>query len=163
MIPDRLQHVPLETFKSNLRAIVTHPAIRAHDANIVLITTPPPDERVLAQSPDLGGSRTAVNTARYADTVIEVGRDLGVHVLDLWSAMMAHAGWNRCSDAPLPGSLTAEPNSKLMECLSDGLHFTPFAYKMLYDELTALIKQYMPQLLPDALPQYMPDWKSLYL
>ncbi len=78
----------------------------AHDPHLMLITPPPVDEyQLLLQAHDLGlsePSRTAWNTKRYADGCRQVGRSLGIPVVDLWTAFMKEAGWK--DGQPLPGS-----------------------------------------------------------
>lgn len=67
--------------------------------------------------------RTAEHTKRYADACREVGAEVGVVVLDLWSIFMATAGWK--GGEPLPGSKKAERNSVLGELLGDGICLAP--------------------------------------
>lgn len=45
------QHVPLEKFKDNLRAIALHPCVLAHEGiELILVTPPPVDERMLEKA-----------------------------------------------------------------------------------------------------------------
>ncbi len=66
------------------------------------------------------GSRTAEHTKKYADACREVGNEVGVAVLDLWSVFMAAAGWKE--GEPLPGSRTIEQNPVLRDWLHDGVY-----------------------------------------
>lgn len=63
--------------------------------------------------------RTAEHTKQYADACREVGAEVGVVVLDLWSVFMAEAGWKE--GEPLPGSKKADRSRVLGELLSDGM------------------------------------------
>lgn len=65
--------------------------------------------------------RTAEHTKQYADACREVGAEMSVVVLDLWSIFMAEAGWKE--GEPLPGSKKTERNSVLGELLTDGTYF----------------------------------------
>lgn len=62
--------------------------------------------------------RTAEHTKGYADACREVARDLGVVLVDLWSAFMAEAGWKR--GMPLVGSKDVRRNDTLGDLLHDG-------------------------------------------
>lgn len=55
----------------------------------------------------------------YADGCCEIGKELGVPVLDLWSVFMAEAGWRE--GEPLAGSLKTGRNNVLGELLHDGM------------------------------------------
>lgn len=117
----------LPRFKSNLRAILTHPNILAHNPRIILITTPPVDEYQLKDDhrPDgkVDKGRCAENAHAYAEACRQVGAELiaegaNLAVCDLWSAMMDHAEWK--GEYKLPGSLKAEQNSRFSQMLHDG-------------------------------------------
>ena len=85
------------------------------------------DERKLraADSNNIPGynglRRTADATARYSEAVRQVGKERGVEVCDVWSAMMREAGWNGSDSGPLPGSEDAAENQVLRSFLSDGM------------------------------------------
>lgn len=100
----------------NVQAIVRHPLVSSHTARLILITPPPFDEH---QSGD--GIRTAEHTKKYADACRQVGKELGVAVLDLWLVFMTKAGWK--PGQPLAGSKAAERNKVLGELLHDGKWF----------------------------------------
>ncbi|GAB7327843.1 hypothetical protein MBLNU13_g11634t2 [Cladosporium sp. NU13] len=162
------QNVPLDAFTANLHAILSHKHIAGRpDLRIILITPPPVDERMLraadsANIPGFNGlRRTADTTAKYAEAVRQVGKDRGVHVCDVWSAMMREAGWDESSTAPLPGSESADENAVLRRFFSDGLHLTPDGYRVLYHQLMALIADTWPDQLPEQLPMVLPAWNEL--
>ena len=117
------QHVPLETYKLNLRDIVTHPVVQAHEPRIILVTPPAVEERLLEQRVKSFGykelNRSNAVTKLYADAVHEVGKANNIAVLDLWSAFMTEAGWK--AGDPLPGSLSVPKNAGLRRLLVDGL------------------------------------------
>ena len=178
------QTVPLEDFVQNLRAMVKHPAVQRHKGiRIVLVMTPPVDERELLKHdmesyPGMGRvlRRTAVNTARYAQAVRELGTELGLSVLDIHGAMLKRAGYNSSTagtptdertpgsratgspSSPMVGSLEAPPSDMLQSFLYDGLHFSGEGYKLLYGELMALIEEDFPDQMPTRLPFVLPAW-----
>lgn len=88
----------------------------------MLITPPPLDEyqqdEVELFKGFLQPRRNAATTKKYADACRDVGRRLGIPVVDIWSAFMKAAGWK--GGHKLEGSKELPPNSKLNELLADG-------------------------------------------
>ncbi|KAK3058630.1 hypothetical protein LTR09_000195 [Extremus antarcticus] len=171
--PDPQQHIPLEEFKDNVRAIASHPCVLAHtDVRIILITPPPFHERSALESDRVeDGSRepnlrrTAVAAATYAQEVRELGEQINLPVLNLWTAMMKRADYQGTGidDGMLPGSMgdrdvQSRANTVLKSYLHDGLHFTRTAYEVLFEELMALIQRKWPDQTPEALPFVLPRW-----
>ncbi|KAK6442068.1 hypothetical protein LTR95_001687 [Oleoguttula sp. CCFEE 5521] len=159
------QDVPLEKYRANLKSILTHPSLLAHpEIRIIVLTAPPVDERMLSAAASaffgtkMAPNRTAVNTAKYAKAAREVAKEDGVVCCDLWAAMMGRAGWREGSRGSLPGSPDEEQNAVLQSLLSDGLHFTPRGYKVLYDEVMKTIEQNWSDQMPDRLPFVLPAW-----
>ena len=171
------QHVPLQDFKDNLRKIATHNCLSAHHGvRIILITPPPVDERKLleadrAKYPDAvagtGGTvmrRTAYTIATYAQAVRDLGAELQLPVLDIWSAMARESGYEWSADdldnfdKPPFGSYKTPVNTALQSFLHDGLHFTRSAYKLLFEELIALIERTWPDQTPETTPMALPAW-----
>ena len=117
------QHVPLDVFKQNLVDIVRHPRVIAQKPRVILITPPPVNEYKLEESDLVQGltdpRRTAENTKRYADATREVGAELGVAVLDIWSIFMAMTGWKE--GEPLVGSKKVARSEILEKLLADGM------------------------------------------
>jgi len=83
------QHVPLAKYAENLRAIIKDPSVTAQSPRLILVTPTPVDEYQLDATESLKGyarpSRTAEHTRKYAVKCKEVGDELGLTVLDLWS------------------------------------------------------------------------------
>ncbi|KAI9891698.1 MAG: hypothetical protein M1814_002448 [Vezdaea aestivalis] len=156
------QHVPLNTFRSNLKAIITSPLLKSHQTRVILITLPPINEYGRARHGHAKGSTevhfTAEHTKLYADACRELGQELKVSTLDLWTVFMKAAGWKE--GEPLPGSRKVKENEKLKELLHDGLHFAAPAYKLLYGELQSLIELEMPELSPARMPFLLPTWQD---
>ncbi|KAK1020427.1 hypothetical protein LTS16_027023, partial [Friedmanniomyces endolithicus] len=160
------QHVRIEDFTFNLRHMVQHPCVKAHgdDVHIILVTTPPIDERKCLRAdqekyPKLGQTlrRTAANTALYAQAIRDLGEELQIPVLDIHRSMLAHAGHDHLT-APLPGSMDRPTDPTLQSFLTDGLHFSGEGYRLLYGELMTLIEQNWPESMPDRLPLMLPAW-----
>ena len=119
---DTGQHIPLPEFKDNLKAIVRHSSVKAHKPRLIIVNPGPVDEYQAEQSDAAKGitrvRRTAEHTKKYAEACLEIGKELDVVVLDLWSAFMAKAGWK--VGEPLAGSTAAPKNEVLTELLRDG-------------------------------------------
>lgn len=116
------QHVPLDRYTSNLKAIIGHPDLHAHNARIILVTPPPINEYVTEEADRMKGygkRRTAAHTKLYADAAKEVGKQMGVVVLDLFSLYMAQTDWD--GKEPLVGSKDLPMSGQLRLMLHDGL------------------------------------------
>ncbi|MCJ1358768.1 MAG: hypothetical protein MMC33_008768 [Icmadophila ericetorum] len=144
------QHVPLQRYKENLKAIVEHPLIQKQQPRLILITPPPINEYQLQADLALVGvtevQRTAEHTAKYAYACREVGESLRIPVLDLWSTFIERAGWQKGES--LPGSKVVANNEFLSAALLDalsGLHLTPVGYRCLFDDIMILIRKTYPE------------------
>ncbi|KZO97776.1 SGNH hydrolase [Calocera viscosa TUFC12733] len=137
------QHVALPLYKEKVKAILAlFPATVAK----ILIAPPPsqPDRfsKLIGQvSPD----RSNEVTKQYADAIVEVGLEIGVPVVNLFT------------------EFTKIPESEWDRLFSDGLHLTAAGYEILSSALASLIKTKYPALDPDALPMVFPDWQSIDL
>jgi isoamyl acetate esterase len=120
------QHVPLDIYRANLKQIATHATIQRQGPRLILVTPPPIDENKLEAHLLTNGihipTRTVEQTKTYADVTREVGLELGLAVLDLWSIFMNHAGWRE--GQPLAGSKRAPENRLLQALLRDGMYST---------------------------------------
>jgi len=171
MLPGHAPHVAPDQYRRNLISIITHPVIQAQRPRIILITPPPVDEYALADS-GMGGSRTAERTRSYAEITTRVGEELGVAVLDIWTYLMEKSGWQPGS--PLNGSLAVPRSWAFSQFFVDGewlsvsrnnltaanhavshppgLHFSPTAYRFLYDAVMSIIGGKWPDQVPDISP-----------
>ncbi|KAK2746099.1 hypothetical protein FQN57_003439 [Myotisia sp. PD_48] len=155
------QFVPLNVYQQNLTTMIQ--AFELDVQTKVLLLTPPPiNEYQLDKSP-LKGSRSAENTKRYADACRKVGEECGkdsnnVAVVDIWSAFMAKAGWKE--GQPLIGSKDVPENAMLAALLTDGLHFSPNGYKIMYHEVMKVIAEKYPLEMPEERPYHFPRWNA---
>jgi lysophospholipase L1-like esterase len=174
------QHVPLETFKANLRAIVTHPAVLAQKAVVMLVSPPPLDEYLTEEHNTVEGEytpqRTANHTKLYADACKDIASELNVTHIDLWRSMMIKAGWKE-GDKLIPGSKELPRNSVLRDYLSDGessnpqlrpnsygyvgLHLNPAGYRVLFEETMRAIGEHHALQTPNEIPYHSPLWRDL--
>ena len=80
--------MPLNDYKQYLKAIVQHPSVTTQNPRLILITPPPINEYKLEESDFVKKGvtvpqRTAEHTKKYADACREVGKELGVAILDI--------------------------------------------------------------------------------
>lgn len=118
------QHVPLDKFISNLKEMIeliksAESDYYSPDTRIVLITPPPVNTHqrradLEARTPPLKLDRLFDVTREYAEAVKHVGRETGVPVVDIWSAIWAAAG---------------EDETALSIFLPDGLHLNASGYQ----------------------------------
>lgn len=118
------QHVPLDLYKQNLKDILAHHSVMKQKPRLILVTPPPVNEYQLEESGLENVSetlRTAEQTKRYADACRDVGTELGIAVVDLWSVFMAKSGWKQ--GQTLLGSKKAKRSEMIETLLSDGILF----------------------------------------
>ncbi|KAM0874336.1 hypothetical protein ACQ4PT_037495 [Festuca glaucescens] len=150
-LPDQQQahqHVPLEEYQTNLRAICAYFKVAAihtpswntvclllqllirglvlqnkwPSAAIILITPPPIHEPARIRdmygdnAPSRQPERTNEAAGTYAQACIAVAKELDHPVIDIWTQMQQFPDWQTSA-------------------LCDGLHFTPFGNKILFDEV----------------------------
>ncbi|QDS68799.1 hypothetical protein FKW77_005993 [Venturia effusa] len=161
--PQTEQHVPIEQYRDNLKKMIQHPLVQAHSPRVILITPPPLDETLCAKLElEVWGidvvRRTAEVTSQYAQVVRDVGKEMNIAVLDVWSAFMHKVGWE--AGQPLIGAkgVPQKKGLELSTLLVDGLHLTGEGNKIVYQELMKLIAERWPEHRPEALAFDLPYW-----
>jgi len=138
------QHVPLVEYEQNLKALVKM-AQDGWDApghtQVILVTPPPVSERLRmahlqGEEETWKNDRTNGNTGTYAKCCVEVGKQLQLPTVDLWTAFQQEQGWEAH--------------------LTDGLHLSASGQDKVYQMLMETIRTQCPQLMPDALPYHLP-------
>lgn len=167
--PELKQHVPKDQYKANLAKILSHPAIKAHNPKILLVTPPPVDEIQCKKSDLTNGwpdvSRYAALSAEYSQIARDVAAETGVVSVDLYQALIDYAvaktpGYDPQGKARL-GTFELGESGKLGELLPDGVHLSGEAYKVFFDIV-----------LPHIHPEWandpghkgflFPDWRDLH-
>lgn len=132
-------HVPLESYKSNIKEIVTLARNNfGEDINIILIAPPPVchDGRLRFQQERYKDratgklERTLELSGQYARTLMEVAKELNLPFLDVWTKMQ-------------DSSSSSKP---WQENLSDGLHLSAAGNKFVGEALIDLIADLLPEL-----------------
>lgn len=120
-----IQHVPMDRFKENLKTLVSmitdqSSQFYSPDTKIILITPPPLSAEQwtatrAALDPPKGLDRYTEVTATYAEAVIDVGKEIGVPVTDIFKPM-----WEAAEKS----------EKKLEKYLLDGLHLNGAGYQV---------------------------------
>ncbi|KAI9243772.1 SGNH hydrolase [Helicostylum pulchrum] len=153
-LPFSPQHVPLDRFKSNTKAmidLVKNPGSPLYNPKmrLILITPPPINEEQWRKQCENNGNklnRTNEAARAYAECIKEVGRETGTPVADIWSEIMDKVG---------------RDDRDLSEFLLDGLHLNANGYKELYNLLLRTITEKYPEIHPDAVGYELPYWRDL--
>lgn len=156
-----LTQVPLDTYASNLRQLLTCPLLKQHNPNIkLLLITPPPicayrwgDRDKECNRPP---QRTAEHTALYAAKAKSIAEELGIPHVDLWSGFLHAVGWKKGD--PLIGSTHVPKNEKLGKLLPDGLHFSAEGNKLCFKLVFEQIKKVYHDLDPERINSNVPMW-----
>jgi len=129
----KVQHVPLEEYKMNIKDIVER--LKCLAGCVVLLTPPPVSETHRIQHAkdtygidlELGSERTNRVTKMYAQACVDVGEMCGVAVVDMWRACMEK-----------------EPERYGDVFLNDGLHLTSQGNELVYESLMEVLKERFP-------------------
>ncbi|KAG0647727.1 Isoamyl acetate-hydrolyzing esterase [Hyphodiscus hymeniophilus] len=160
------QHVPLQQYKENIKKILTHPCVAAHNPTILLVT-PPPINEVHLEVEDLKKGHPALTrhqsvTSQYAEAIRELAaefKDQKLLLVDLSVAMMKKAGRltpDFVEGGALLGSKAAGDSPGLRSLLVDGLHLTGDGYALFLEEVMVLVADRMAERHADSKPWVFP-------
>ncbi|EGW13807.1 Isoamyl acetate-hydrolyzing esterase 1-like [Cricetulus griseus] len=135
------QHVPLDEYSANLRAMVQYlRSVDILEERVILITPPPLGEAAWEKECILKGcklNRLNSIVGEYANACLQVARDCGTNVLDLWTLMQ-------------------KDNQDFSSYLSDGLHLSPKGNEFLFSNLWPLLDKKV-----SSLPWLLPYWNDV--
>lgn len=152
VLPGFDQHVPIDRFRTNMRTILSSPALKGK----VIVLTPPPIESH-THDPNFGPNRTAENTKLFRDTVLLLCKELDVPSGDVWKTFMDTLGWQEV-DEQLPGSLKAPKSDLLASYFRDGLHPVASGYELIYQTIRTAIESSFPAIAPLKREYHTPYW-----
>ena len=104
--------------------------------------------------------RKASVTAQYAKAVSDLGAELGLPTIHLFDKMIRRAAGDGTSGPEPVGSIDAPANQTLQDMVHDGLHLSASGYKILSEEVMAIIHREFPDQTPDALSFVLPAWDN---
>ncbi|XP_019376277.1 PREDICTED: isoamyl acetate-hydrolyzing esterase 1 homolog isoform X1 [Gavialis gangeticus] len=134
------QHVPLEEYAENLKSLVQYlKSVDITEDRIILITPPPLyepawEKECIAKGDKL--NRLNSTTGEYAKTCVQVAKECGTDVIDLWTLM--------------------QRNKDFSSYLSDGLHLSAEGNNFLATQLWSWLENKI-----SALPLLFPYWRDV--
>lgn len=137
------QYVPLDEYATNLATMVTF--VRSYYGITPLLLTPPP---VTPTALAISGGRTLDNVARYAAACVSVARNMNAPFIDVFSEFVTHARRHNA-------------DGDLEHFFSDGLHFSAEGNRLLYELVTAKIREIAPDLAHDRIKPFAPLWSDV--
>ncbi|OAY79460.1 GDSL esterase/lipase CPRD49 [Ananas comosus] len=118
-------HVPLPEYVENMRAIANHLKSLSDNIRIIFLTCPPLNEEMLRKTSSAALSeivRTNETCRRYSDACIELCKEMGIKVIDLWTAIQKRDNWDTA-------------------CFIDGIHFSSEGSEIVVGEILKVIKE----------------------
>lgn len=118
-------HVPLPEYVENMRRIATHLKSLSCATRIIFLSTPPVDEARINQGTSEIFSeliRTNELCQKYSDACINLCHELGVKVVDLFTAIQKRDDWKNA-------------------CFTDGIHLSEEGSKIVVAEILKVLKQ----------------------
>ncbi|OVA02689.1 Lipase [Macleaya cordata] len=120
-------HVPLPEYIENMRKIAIHLKSLSEKTRIIYLSCPPVSEEKLREwtsnteliSPVV---RTNENCRIYSEACKELCREMGLKVVDLWSAIQKRDDWKNA-------------------CFTDGIHFSSEGSKVVVEEIMKVLKE----------------------
>lgn len=118
-------HVPLPEYVENMRRIATHLKSLSCATRIIFLSAPPVDEARINQGTSEIFSellRTNELCQKYSDACINLCHELGVKVVDLFTAIQKRDNWKNA-------------------CFTDGIHLSEEGSKIVVAEILKVLKQ----------------------
>ncbi|RLV89771.1 Isoamyl acetate-hydrolyzing esterase [Spathaspora sp. JA1] len=147
---ENINHMVEFALANNIKPIVIGPSI--HDC-----------KRVMEFFTDRPTNKAPVTNKRlldYSNAAKQVALKHKVAFVDLWNSFREYGNWTeqQMFDATGLGEWEVGTFEHLVH---DGIHFTPLAYKILYEKLIEAIDLNYPALSSDNLVEKLPYWRDL--
>ncbi|KAF4386095.1 hypothetical protein CsatB_009445 [Cannabis sativa] len=117
-------HVPLPEYKENMRKIAKHLQSLSDSIRIIFLSSPPVNEEKIRGNASGFFSelvRTNELCRQYSEGCIEVGKETGVKVIDLFTAFQNRDDW-------------------MNACFTDGVHLSEEGSKVVVEEILKVLK-----------------------
>lgn len=142
------QHVDVEQYTKNIEEMVR---VSKRHAKVVVVGPGLHDKNWAIANKDINFS-TNGETRRYSAAAKAVAMQEKVPFVDLWEEMKNAGGW--LEEALLKDEVD------IKRFLSDGIHYTPEAYKLYFEALARAIDKY-PEFKPELIPMVAPPYSEL--
>ncbi|MCD7447034.1 hypothetical protein HAX54_021667 [Datura stramonium] len=86
-------HVPLDEYVANMKEIVLHIKSLSEKTRLIMLSAPPVNEEQIIQFYGDNRGRTNERCRIYSEAGIKLGQELGVKVIDFWSALQERPDW----------------------------------------------------------------------
>lgn len=86
-------HVPLDEYVENMRKIVLHIKSLSEKTRLIMLSAPAVNEEQIVQYRGTNLGRTNERGRIYSEAGIKLGQELGVKVIDFWSALQERPDW----------------------------------------------------------------------
>lgn len=117
-------HVPLPEYIENMRRIANHLKSLSDKTRVIFLSCPPINEEMLRQSTSDALSelvRTNESCRQYSEACVELCKEMGLKVIDLWTAIQEREDWATC-------------------CFTDGVHLSCEGSKIVVKEILKVLK-----------------------
>lgn len=116
-------HVPLAEYIENMRKIAIHLMSLSDSIRLIFLSCPPTNEAMVRESSFFSKIiRTNDLLHTYSEACIDLCKDIGIKVIDLWSAIQRRQDW-------------------LTTCFTDGIHLSEEGSKIVVDEILKVLKE----------------------
>lgn len=148
---DTIQAVSLDKYRANIKAM-TSMALKK-GIKVILIGPTLHDQAANKRVFQDGTIASSAKNRKYSQAVELVAQELNVPFIDLWSAFVREGGFEE--EKILDNSVSCE------EFLPDGIHFSPAAYRVLYNEIINCISSNYPEMKSEALQRKLREWRDV--
>ncbi|KAI5961830.1 IAH1 [Candida pseudojiufengensis] len=161
-----IQPVSLEEYKNNIEFLVK--TVIGYGIKVILIGPGLHDPKLAvkeftnSEKKNLGKDATTNKRLyQYSKAAKSVANDYDIPFIDLWEEFRKDGGWTKEQIFEVSGDLNEWQVGNFEAYLNDGIHYTPKAYKILFNGILEAIKTKYPHLLPENLPTKLSDWKEI--
>nr|GMD57647.1 GDSL esterase/lipase CPRD49 [Ipomoea batatas] len=136
-------HVPLPEYIENMRKVVLHLKSLSDTIRIIFLSSPPVNEAKVKESSSSYFSelvRTNDLCKKYSDACIDLCKELGVMVVDLFTSIQKREDWENT-------------------CFIDGVHLAEEGSKVVVEEILKVLKEadWTPSLHWKSMPTEFPE------
>ncbi|KAG0232557.1 SGNH hydrolase-type esterase domain-containing protein [Mortierella sp. GBAus27b] len=156
--PHTRQHVAVDAYKENLRSIITfirYPESPNYspDTQVILVTPAPVHDAMWEASLEAANltlDRSNSITKEYVDACVQVGEELHVPVVDVWTDITCQ----------IEGTCELHESDLLEDYMMDGFHLRRMGNEVLYKGVMNAVAKHYPHLHPTCWPTVFPGYSS---